>query len=359
MENPIRSDKIAAREVRYVWGERVPIGMPSLIAGRPGEGKSLFAAFLAAEVTKKGHTVVFSNIEDPLPQVVRPRLEAAGAKLDRVYFWSPMLPSDLDALDKVLSETKAKLVVLDPIAAHLKVSIYNDQDVRSVLSPLSKLLVKHNAAAVFIHHTVKNIGTSGHPLRAVGGSGGGLPGASRAVYIFGPDPVNSDERVLIPIKFNLAKRPTVAHFEMDEEEVIAGTGHKAKLLQAGRLLYLPTRNEPVNPWSVIGGTTGPGAGPSVDRRAEAAEWLTHYLSLGPRPVKELKEDGIQNGHSWSTIRRAADAIEVEITRTGFGPGGKSLWGLPAGHPLLAQGEDAPGKDSTDNGTDKLEGGGSG
>src|SRR5215831_7879005 len=328
MEGPIRSDKVQSEEVQFIWERAIPIGMPTLLAGRPGEGKSLFAAYIAAEVTKLGDAVVFSNMEDPLPQIVRPRLEAAGADLTKVFFWTPILPTDLDKLDKLLLETGAKLVVLDPIAAHLRVSIYNDQETRTVLSPLSKILADRGAAALLVHHTVKNTGRSGHPLRAVGGSGGGLPGAARAVFLFGSNPANSDERVLIPIKFNLAKTPATARFEMDEEEVIAGTGHKAKLLQAGKLLYLQQAKTKVDPWDVIAGDATEGNGPTVDRRAEAAEWLTQYLADGRQPVKQLKEDAVQNGVSWSTVRRAADAIGVVIERVGFGTGSKSVWSLP-------------------------------
>lgn len=346
MEEPIRSDKIKAQEVTFLWGG-VPIGMPTLIAGRPGEGKSLLSAFITAEVTKAGGVVIFSNMEDPLPQVVRPRLEAAGCDLTKIYFWTPILPGDLDKLDKLLGDTGASLVILDPIAAHLRVSIYNDQETRRVLSPLSKILAKHNAAALLIHHTVKNTSRSGHPLRAVGGSGGGLPGAARAVLIFGSNPHDSDQRVLIPIKYNLGKAPPTAYFEMDEEEIIAGTGHKAKLLQAGKLLYLPQQSAYVSAWSVIAGDTATGSGANIDRRAEAAEWLTNYLADGRQPVKQLKEDAVHNGLSWITVRRAADSIGVVVTRVGFGTGSKSVWSLPAGHPALVESDHAEG--STDDG----------
>jgi putative DNA primase/helicase len=346
MEDAIRSDKVKAEAVRFLWNGRVPIGMPTLVAGRPGEGKSLFAAYIAAEVTKKGGAVIFSNMEDPLPQVVRPRLEAAGAKLDKVFFWTPILPGDLEQLENLIKLTKAKLVVLDPIAAHLRVSIYNDQEIRRVLSPLSKLLAKHHAAALFIHHTVKGTGRGGHPLRAIGGSGGGMAGAPRAVYVFGHNPLNGDERVLVPIKFNIGPTPKPSYFEMDEEEVIAGTGMKAKLLQAGKLSHMPTRSEKVDAWTVIlGDRVANSLGITVDRKAEAAEWLTHYLSDGPQPVKQLKEDALQNGLSWHTVRNAAEMVEIVITRVGFGVGGKSLWALPPGHPALkplADGEEGNG-----------------
>jgi hypothetical protein len=179
----------------------------------------------------------------------------------------------------------------------------------------------------------------------VGGSGGGLPGAARAAFIFGSNPFSSDERVLVPVKFNLAKTPPTAHFEMDEEEVIAGTGHKAKLLQAGKLLYLPQQQTQVDAWAVISGDKSAASGATIDKRAEAAQWLTEYLTDGPQPVKQLKEDAVQHGLRWHTVRRAAEAMAIDIKRTGFGAGSKSLWSLPPGHPALGGPKATPGGDS--------------
>src|SRR5207344_746875 len=94
------ADSVQRRRVDWLWRNRFPKGMLSLVAGRPGQGKSLFAAMLAAEVSKTGD-VIFSNREDPVAQVVRPRLEAAGGKLNRIHFFSPTLPDDLQELDRL------------------------------------------------------------------------------------------------------------------------------------------------------------------------------------------------------------------------------------------------------------------
>lgn len=338
-DEAIRADEVEAQEIEFLWAERIPRGMLTLMAGRPGEGKSMFTAYLAAEVTKKGGNVIFSNMEDPLAQVVRPRLEAAGAKLERVFFWTPFLPRDTAELENKINEHEATLVILDPVAAHLSVSIYNDQEARAALSPISKVLSRTGVAAVAVHHTVKNTGTTGHPLRAVGGSGGGLAGAARAVFIWGIYPHDEDERVLVPIKFNIAEMPKTAHFQMDEEEIVVGQGDKARIMQTGRLMFMPSDTTSADPWSVINLTKAGASVTNIDKRAEAAEWLTNYLSLGKRPAKEIKEDATQASIKWRTLRRAADMIEIEITRDGGGVGSKSYWALPQGHPALLVSEE--------------------
>lgn len=335
MEKEIRADKVEAKDIAFLWGGRVPRGMLTLMAGRPGEGKSMFTAYLAAEVTKKRGTVIFSNMEDPLAQVVRPRLEAAGAVLERVFFWTPLLPDSTQELEEKIKEHNARLVVLDPIAAHLSVSIYNDQEARAALSPLSAVLARTQASALAVHHTVKNTSSSGHPLRAVGGSGGGLAGAARAVFVWGVNPADSEERVLVPIKYNIAEMPKTAHFEMDEEEVVIGRGAKAKLMQTGRLLFLEQATQSVDAWTVINHTTTGVTHANIDKRAEAAEWLTNYLTLGKRPVREIKEDAVQYGLRWRTVRRAQELIEIQISHENKGhKGSKSYWALPPGHPAL-------------------------
>ena len=113
MEDAIRSDKVKAEEVKYLWLDRIPLGMPTIVAGRPGEGKSLFSAFLAAEVTRRGWSVIFSNMEDPIAQIVRPRLEAAGAVLERVHFWTPYLPRDMEELEEMILKTGATMLIID------------------------------------------------------------------------------------------------------------------------------------------------------------------------------------------------------------------------------------------------------
>lgn len=112
----VRAADVQAAPVAWLWQERIPSGMLSLVVGRPGQGKSLFGAYLAAEVSREGG-VLFSNLEDARRQVLRPRLEAVGARLDRVHFWTPNLPRDSDELGERIIAQRAQLVVLDPIAA--------------------------------------------------------------------------------------------------------------------------------------------------------------------------------------------------------------------------------------------------
>jgi RecA-family ATPase len=274
-----------------------------------------------------------SNREDPIPQVIIPRLNALNANLNWVHFWNPYLPRDTDELEEKIKQLRIKCVIMDPASAHLGASIYNDQDVRTCLGPLSEVCWRTGCAVIFIHHTIKST-SDGIALRSIGGSGGGLPGAARAAFIFGMSPDDEDERVLAPAKFNLGPKPASVLFEMDEYEwAIEDSKGNVKLITAGKLLH-KSSNSKISAEKVLMTSSGQTSIKTVDKKAEAAEWVTNYLSYGTRKQTELSEDSMQYGISFRTLRRAAEDIGIIKERRGFGKDGYWMWSLPQGHPSL-------------------------
>jgi hypothetical protein len=317
----------------------------------------MFAAHLAADISKTGQLVISSNMEDPLAQVVRPRFEAAGADLTKIEFVQGIygLPDGFEQVEELVRKMKPALFLMDPIAAHLRVSIFNDQEVRTVLSPLSKLAAETGTAFVFIHHVVKNF-TGGYALRAVGGSGGGLPGAARAVYIFGSKSKGTDERFLATAKFNLNVWPKAVAFEVEDHEFVIGKGKNAQMLSAGSLIVTDDEDK-TTAEAILEGSMPSIAEDSSPKKALAAASLTTYLADGPQPSNELREDMLQEGHTWKTVRNAAEAIGIEKVRVGFGGSGYWVWALPPGHPALSPiaaglpvaGDDEPVQDEPEDG----------
>jgi len=91
--------QIAARPVEWLWNGRIPRGMLSMVEGNPDVGKSTVLLDIAARVTrgwkmpdKSGggdpRAVVLLSAEDDPAKVIRPRLEAGGADLERVVLIS-------------------------------------------------------------------------------------------------------------------------------------------------------------------------------------------------------------------------------------------------------------------------------
>lgn len=327
--NSTRASKVTPKKIDWLLDGHVPLGMISLLAGRPGQGKSMFTAWLAAAASQKGH-VIFSNLEDLQAEVSRPRLEAAGAVLDRVHFWTPDIESDegLAQLREYVEQFKVKLITLDPIAAHVRASIWNDQAIRQVLTPLKELVLEPTGAACMIlAHTTKKIAKSAHPLEAIGGSGGGLAGASRAVFVFGPNPSAPEERILASAKSNLGVESSVA-FEIDEGEITVGsTTFNAPTL------VLTDPDAAVSAARVLSWNGEDANEADPIKTAVATEWLTSYLMFGERPALEIKEDGNRAGFTWTTLRRAGQE-NIGVVRLPNPNGKGQVWQLPDGHPAL-------------------------
>ena len=53
MTAPIRLDRVRARKVAFLWRDRIPKGMITVVAGRPDQGKGLFGAHVAAEASQR------------------------------------------------------------------------------------------------------------------------------------------------------------------------------------------------------------------------------------------------------------------------------------------------------------------
>lgn len=333
---------------------KIPAGMLTTIDGRPGEGKSTLTAFLATEVSNRKapyrNGVIFSNMEDPIAQVLRPRLEAAGANLQNVHFFNFFLGKrdeeierTVEMLRSMIRALNVALIIADPIAAHLGVSLYNDQEVRRVLSPLTKMLAEEGVSLIAIAHANKHVSVKGDndALEAVGGSGGGLVGASRAVYAFGRDPEDESIRVLAQQKCNIAARSAGVAFDMEDSEWVVGSGDKATVIRSGKLVFLSDEHK-ATPRAILAGKKGEGEGVPAEKKAIAAEWLTSYLvgyygQAGEWPAaKVVRDDAADQGISFATLKRASAEVGVVKGRKGFGPGSYIEWILPDSHPAMQQ-----------------------
>jgi KaiC/GvpD/RAD55 family RecA-like ATPase len=108
--------EIVPVNVRWLWPDRVPFGMTTVMGGPPGAGKSTILYDLAARTSREGKAVLIITAEDHHAAVVRPRLEAASARLDVIHVrTSPLeLPDDVEEVKRYAGEVGAALVIIDP-----------------------------------------------------------------------------------------------------------------------------------------------------------------------------------------------------------------------------------------------------
>lgn len=314
----ITASEVPARPMSMMWRNRIPRATMTVIAGAPGQGKSSLIALITAELSRQGGVVLLSNSEDDPWAVTRPRLDVAGAILERVHLIppesAPQLPRELPALKAMVVDTGATCLVLDPVAAHFRPErLVHD---RPSLRQLVQLARETHCAVIAVHHTTK--------VGEVGGPNAGLIGTARAVYIYGYDPADEDRRALSCVKINGVDAPPALIFEHETVEYDAD----GQAVEAGRLRKVRESNAK--------------AARRRGRRDEHREaachtWLSEYLAAGvdfSRASMEIRAAGRAEGFGWETLRRAKTTLEVDARRVGgYGAAGHWVWRLPDDHPL--------------------------
>jgi hypothetical protein len=79
---------VEAKPVRWLWEPYIPLGMVSMISGDPGAGKSYVALAIAVHLTKESAGVLYMTLENPLAEVMRPRLDFTRRRPQGGFGWS-------------------------------------------------------------------------------------------------------------------------------------------------------------------------------------------------------------------------------------------------------------------------------
>jgi hypothetical protein len=328
----VRLADVQPELVSWLWDARVPLGKLTLIDGDPGLGKSTLALEIIARLTTgralpEGGAISPANVviltaEDGLADTVRPRLDAAGADVNRVFaltaaraddgeeIW-PTLDKNLAAVADAMKRHEARLVVIDPIMAFLggEVNSWRDQDVRRVLTPLSKLAEETGAAVVGIRHLTKGGGTN-----AVyrGGGSIGIAGAARSVLLVAKDPENDARRIIASVKSNLGIPPSSLAYRVES----AGL--------ACRIVFDGTSEMTADGLLTVAAADAEPEGRSA--RDDAASFLADLLVGGAVPTPDIQREARKAGHAWRTVRRAKDGLGVVVEKLGLTGGW--IWRLP-------------------------------
>jgi RecA/RadA recombinase len=328
-----RFSTIERERVRWLCPGRVPLGMLAMIFGDPGLGKSLLTCEMAAGVSRAGASVLLLTAEDSPSATVRPRLEAARADLDRVHLVvlrrdgveeGIALPDDVGELDGLVAGTGARLVVIDPLMAHLpsEVNSWRDQSVRRALAPLYRLARERGCAVVVIAHMNKTKGAD--PLHRVGGSIG-IPGAVRSALLLARDPDDPDgergrRRVLAHVKSNVSPLAASLSYEIDPI-LLPGEDQ----IETARLRLLGESDHSGH--DLLDAPRG------EERSAldEAVDFLEAELAEGEQEARQVQSAARAAGISDMTLKRARRQLGVESGRVGEGGrrgGGHWVWRLP-------------------------------
>lgn len=297
----------------WLWPGYLARGKLALLDGDPAMGKSLLTIDLIARLGRGGPlpdnaklprpcTSILLSAEDDPADTVRPRAEAANADLSRLILPTsggrvPRLPDDLPALEELIREHSADLVVIDPLMAFLPpgVAANLDQCVRQALTPLACMAARTGCAVMLVRHLTK----TGHDRAIHRGQGSmGIIAAVRTALLAAPHPHDPDARVLVVEKTNMSRHPPALGYRVVEsasgQPVVEWTG-------------------PVDVTADAAGRAKPGG--QLGPKDRATDWLRQQLAGGPRKAADLDAAASAAGIPERTLRRAKGELRVQSHRT--------------------------------------------
>ena len=309
----------------------------TLIAGAPNMAKSQIALDIAARLSNgdnwpdggrapHGSTIILSAEDAAADDTLRPRLEAAGADLEHVYYLKAAftddgkrrtfsLQADLGALaQKIAALNDVLLVVIDPITSYMgaRVDSHRTTDVRAVLEPLADFADQCDVAVLAISHPPKHA-----PTKAINAVTGSLAFVAAArLVLFAIEEPDSDRRLLVPVKNNLGALP-------------AGLGYRCAQRIVSREIvapYVEWDRKPVTVSADQALAASASAVGEANKLADAKDFLADELMAGPRLATEIKQRAEAEGITERTLRRARDALHVKVAKDGYQ--GNWVWRLP-------------------------------
>ncbi|MDR3478579.1 MAG: AAA family ATPase [Gammaproteobacteria bacterium] len=330
-----QASEIEMKKINWLWPDRIARGKITMLSGNPGLGKSQLIAYITGVITNSGTfadkteciggNVIILSAEDDAADTIVPRLKAANANLTKVSIIESVqknnkqdqqfnLSTDISALEKfLLTYGDVAAIFIDPISAYLgDIDDHKNGQVRSVLSPLSKLAEKYQVAIICISHHNK----SGSPealLRVLGSIG--FVAAARAAFAVMKDPDDENRRYFLPLKNNIGNDKTGLVFYI--EPVLVDDAIETSRIQWVDGAITKTADE------ILRLQANP---PKKTARDEAKEMMKELLSTGSKNSADVISMIQDAGYSLRTIERVKADLGVISKKIGFEEGW--LWHLP-------------------------------
>jgi len=331
------ASSIHRERLRYLEPGRVPLGLVTVVGGYGGLGKSQYTCLLAARLSRGEYGApaasMIATAEDSPSTTVRPRLEAVQADLDLVHFIviqsddgftdGIAIPDDLETVAEEMNRVGARLLIVDPLVAHLpnEIDSHKDQSVRRALAPLYRLAQELDCAVIACIHLNKAHGMQ--PLQRLSGSGA-FGNAARSVLLLDRDPDDPDgeqgrRRVLAHVKSN--DGPEMPSLLYEIEPIVLPANADEPEVETSRLALLG--ESPHSGRALLASASG------EERSAldDAKEFLLAELGDGQRHrAEELFKTARKVGISDRTLQRARKTSGAETEKAAFGGGWE--WWLP-------------------------------
>lgn len=299
----INMKDVEVESVEWLFYPFIPYGKITIIQGDPGEGKTTLVLQIIASLTKgtsvlddketEPINVIYQTAEDGLADTIKPRLLKANADCSRVLVIDdrdvPLTMLDV-RLEQAIAETKARLVVLDPIQGFLGtgVDMHRANEIRPVMKHISELAEKYKCAIILIGHMNKcSMGKSAY--RGLGSID--FQAAARSVLIVGRIKDEPEVRVVCQTKNSLAPEAKSIAFRLSEENGFEWIGE-----------YDVAADD------LLSGTA------KGTKKQMAMDFLETILTGGQIQQTAIMQLAEEKGISQKTLRNAKEALDIKSIR---------------------------------------------
>ena len=299
----INMQDIEVEDIELLMYPFIPYGKITIIQGDPGEGKTTLVLQIIARLTKgeaiinekakQPINVIYQTAEDGLGDTIKPRLLSADADCSKVLVIddkdTPLTMRDV-RLEQAIVETKAKLVVLDPIQGFLgaDVDMHRANKIRPVMKHIAELADKYKCAIILIGHMNKcSMGKSTY--RGLGSID--FQAAARSVLIVGRIKDEPEIRVVCQTKSSLAPEAKSIAFRLSKENGFEWIGE-----------YDVTADD------LLSGTA------KGTKKQAAIDFLEEFVLNGAKPQTEIMKLAKEKGFSEKTVRNAKDELKIKSMR---------------------------------------------
>ena len=313
----INMEQVEIEKIDWLLYPFIPFGKVTIVQGDPGEGKTTMVLQIIAKLTKgeavlpsgsdepalEGKTmalepvnVIYQTAEDGLGDTIKPRLLSAGADCSRVMVIddNDQALTMMDArLEEAIIQTKARLVVLDPIQGFLgtDVDMRRANEIRPLMKRVAVLAEKYHCAIILIGHMNKNSnGKSSY--RGLGSID--ITAVVRSLLFIGKVKTDPTTRVIVHEKSSLAPPGQSLAFSLGDEKGFRWIGAydiSAEDLLAG------------------------GEGSKTELKQEqAVKLIDEFLSEGKKvSIAEINKEAAERGISERTVRLVRNSMGDKIT----------------------------------------------